>query len=51
MATLIAIHYGFTSVILCAVMIYLMAWGLFARMRAKHPPAPDTPYSFPQGQL
>ncbi len=32
LATLIAIHYGFHSVILCAVAIYLMAWALFARM-------------------
>jgi spermidine synthase len=39
LATLIAIHYGFTSVILSAVMIYLMAWGLFARMDARRAPS------------
>ena len=34
LATLIAIHYGFSSVIVSAVATYLLAWVLFARMSA-----------------
>jgi hypothetical protein len=37
LATLIAIHYGFTVVVVCALLIYLLAWILFMRMHAGLP--------------
>jgi spermidine synthase len=37
LATLIAIHYGFTVVVVSALLIYLLAWALLLRMHAGLP--------------